>query len=221
MIATAVKEKYAPFIAALIEQIPAGTPIFTFEIVKKMAEEFNIELKRAKTIVNTNLNRLKENGVIENYRRGIYYKPKNTAFGKSHLNPNQVITKMFVKPNNEEVVGYETGASLIHRLGLTTQMPKYKFIATNTTQPRVIDDLQVVIRKPHLKVTKENYIYLQVLDIIENKDGVVLDIPEPLKAINTIIEKNKLDFAKLCGIATTYTEKVVVNLAKIAYATRL
>jgi len=139
----------------------------------------------------------------------------------SHLDPTQVITKMFVKPTEDEIVGYETGASLMHRLGLTTQMPKYKYIATHASNPRIIDDLKVVIRKPYLQVTHDNFIYLQVLDIIENKDGVVFDIPKPFEAINNIIEKHKLDYGKLLGIATHYAEKVILNLAKVAGNTRV
>ena len=47
----------------------------------RLVEEFGLEKDQARGIVNTNLNRL--NGVIlEGFRKGIYYKPKATAFGK-------------------------------------------------------------------------------------------------------------------------------------------
>lgn len=88
----AIKGKYVDFITNYIAQSPYGTPIFTAEVTERVMEEFGLEETQARKIVNTNLNRL--NGVVlESFRKGIYYKPKTTAFGKSHLNPDQVVKK--------------------------------------------------------------------------------------------------------------------------------
>jgi hypothetical protein len=216
--ATIVHQKrYKQFIAELIDQIPEGIPIFSMEIVQKVMNEFSIEQSQARTVVNTNLNRLKNGEKIEGFRRGIYYKPKQTTFGKSHLNPAHVIMKMYVNPNDKIVVGYETGASLLHKLGLTTQMPKYQFIATNnTSHNRVADDLKVVLRKPRMEVAIENYLYLQVLDALENKDRIAIDIPYPDDLITKYIEDNKIDFGKLLATASKYPKRVYLRLEKVA-----
>ena len=221
--AMAVKEKYVDFITEYVNLLPHGTPIFTTEVVEKVVEEFGLERDQARGIVNTNLNRL--NGVIlEGFRKGIYYKPRATAFGKSHLNPDQVVKKLYMNPKENVRIGYETGASLLYKLGLTTQMPKYQFIATNTFNPkgnRVVKDLKVVLRKPHMKVTNDNYLYLQVLDILENKDHVVFDAQNSETVINKFIENHKLDYGKLLGYAMHYAKEVVFRLGKVAESTRL
>ncbi len=67
---------------------------------------------------------------IDHFRKGAYYKHKTTIFWKTPVNPAQFVTKTYIKRNNE-VVGYETGASLLQKMGLTTQLPKYRYIATN------------------------------------------------------------------------------------------
>lgn len=217
----AIKGKYVDFITNYIAQSPYGTPIFTAEVTERVMEEFGLEETQARKIVNTNLNRL--NGVVlESFRKGIYYKPKTTAFGKSHLNPDQVVKKMYVSPKENVRVGYETGASLQHRLGLTTQMPKYNFIATNVAAPKVVKELHIVLRKPRMEVNIDNYLYLQILDAIENKDQVVWDAPHPEGIINKFIEANKLDYGKLLGYAAmNYAKDIVWRLGKVAEGTRL
>lgn len=219
----APNKQFGKFIVSIIDKIPLGTPIFTDEVTEIMVNEFKIQQNRAKKIVNTNLNRL--NGtVIENFRKGIYYKPKVTAFGKSALNPTQVILKKYLK-HGEDVVGYETGASLILKLGLSTQVPKYQYIATNLIGHRgnkVDDGLKVVLRIPKMIVTKENFKYLQVLDAVENRDNVIIDSTNPIEILNEYIVKNQLDFGKLIAIAMQkYKKEVFLRVAKIAEETRL
>ena len=214
---------YGHFILRYIEQIPPGIPILTEEIVDLLIEEFHIDEDRAKKIVNTNLNRLKGN-VIASFKKGIYYKPKITAFGKAPLNPSQVTTKMFLK-DKEEIIGYETGASLIQRLGLTTQIPKYRYIATNKftgNGKKVVEDLKLVIRKPRVRVTKDNVLYLQLIDVLENKDNVKMDAHYPYQIMSEYIEKNQLDYGKLIAIVNKgYSKEVLLRLSELAAETKL
>lgn len=79
--------------------------------------------------MNTNLYRLRGQS-IDSFRKGAYYKHKTTVFGKTPMNPAQFINKQYIQ-RNDDIVGYETGASLFQEIGLTTQLPKYQYIATN------------------------------------------------------------------------------------------
>lgn len=214
-------KKYVEFITEYINQLPYGTPIFTGDVVENVIKEFGLEEEQARGIVNTNLNRL-NGGILNNFKKGIYYKPKATAFGKSRLNPDQVVKKLYVAPRENVRVGYETGVSLLHRLGLTTQLPRYQYIATNaTSNTRVVKDLHVVLRKPRTEINAENYLYLQLLDILENKDRAVLDVPNPQDVINKFIEINNLDYGKLLGYANKYAKGVLFRLGRVAEETRL
>ncbi|MGC7871828.1 hypothetical protein ACPUYX_09910 [Desulfosporosinus sp. SYSU MS00001] len=214
---------YAAFINDIIDRIPEGDPIFTNEITNILVKELNIDQQRARKIVNTTLNRL--NGTsIENFRKGIYYKPKITVFGKTPLNPTQLIFQKYMIQKND-IVGYETGASFLQKIGLATQIPKYHHIVTNLVNHRgnkVDNELKVVLRKPKVKVDAKNVKYLQVLDAVENKDRIPVDAKLPYKIINDYMEKNSLDFGRLIALADTkYPKIVVTRLLKIAQATRL
>ena len=213
---------YAAFIAQVLESIPAGTPIFTNEITDVVVEQFKMDRDRARKIVNTNLNRL--NGkIIEHFRKGVYYKPKVTVFGKTPLNPAKIVQDKYIK-QNEKVVGYETGASLLQKLGLTTQIPKYQYIATNLVinhGTKVVDEFNVVLRKPKMEINEDNYMYLQVLDAVENKDDVIIDSKNPYEILNDYLNQNGLDFGKLVAIANkVYTKHVLQQIVHIAEETR-
>lgn len=214
---------YTAFINAIIKEIPEGTPIFTNEITNIVVKELHIDLYRARKIVNTSLNRLKGTS-IENFRKGIYYKPKVTIFGKTPLNPTQIIARKYVIQKND-IVGYETGASFLQKIGLATQLPKYHHIVTNLVNHRgnkVDNDLKVVLRKPKVRIDAKNVKYLQVLDAVENKDRIPVDAKLPYKIINDFIEQNSLDFGRLIALANTQYPKIVITrLLKIAQATRL
>lgn len=188
-----------------------------------LVKEFGIDATQAKKIVNTTLNRI--NGtLIQNYRKGIYYKPKTTVFGKTPLNPMQVAAKMYMN-NSGRIIGYETGPSLLQKIGLTTQIPKYRYIATNKYNHkgnRVIEDMKVVIRKPNTPVNEENIPYLQLIDAIENKDGVNIDCENPAEILNDFIVKNKLDFGKIIALAAkNYNREVILRITDLAVKTRL
>jgi hypothetical protein len=219
-----VNKHYSQLIANLVENIEMGVPFFTQEITDKLISEFDIDEKHAKDLVNSNLKRLKSNGKIEGYKKGIYYKTKKTAFGNLPLNSTKLVNKLFMN-KDDEVIGYETGASFFHHIGLTTLFPKFKYIATNKAINRgtqVIKDLKVVIRKPNTQVTKENYLYLQVIDVIENKDKVLIDSLNPYAIINNFIETNHLDYGKLVGMAhKNYSKEVIGRIGLLAEETRL
>ena len=214
---------YGQFVVEKINEIPEGIPIFTEEISDLLVAEFGIENIRARKIVNTTLNRM--NGtLIQNYRKGIYYKPKTTIFGKTPLNPMEVTTKMYLKKGNL-IIGYETGPSLLQKIGLTTQIPKYRYIATNKYNHkgnRIIEDMKVVIRKPNTLVQEDNILYLQLIDAIENKDKINIDSSNPSGILNDYIVRNKLDYGKLIAIAARYYGKeIIMQISDLAVKTRL
>ena len=214
---------YGQFVIEKINEIPEGKPIFTKEISDLLVKQFGIENSRAKKIVNTTLNRI--NGtLIQNYRKGIYYKPKTSVFGKTSLNPMEVTRKMYLSDGNE-IIGYETGPSLLQKIGLTTQIPKYRYIATNKYNNkgnRIIEDMKIVIRKPNTPVDRDNIFYLQLIDAIENKDKVNINSHNPSGILNDYITRNKLDYGKLIAIAAkNYGREAILRISDLAVKTRL
>ncbi len=209
---TQFKMKFSKYIADSINHITYGTPIYPDDIANNLVREFNINTKQAKKIVNVNLKRNVDNQKLERFQRGIYYKAQQTPFGKTKLNPNSMAFKIYINRNNE-IIGYETGPSFLNKIGLTTQNARNKYFATNVYQAhrcRVDKKLNVVIRKPPIKVTADNYKYLQLLDAIENRDNITIDINCPEKVILNYIKKNNLDLMRLIYLARKYYKNDVL-----------
>jgi hypothetical protein len=156
---------------------------------------------------------------LERYKKGIYYRAQETPFGKTKMNPVRIIQDMYLNKNGM-TIGYETGASFYNQIGLTTQMSKYKYYATNAFKQngnRVDENMKVMLRKPVTTVTEENHQYLQLLDVIENKDHVEADALHTGKFILEYIRSERLDFVKLVGYASKYYRKeVLLRLGGIA-----
>ena len=210
---------YGKYVVNNIEGAPFGVPIYTEEIAKNLALEFHIDFTKAKGLVNVNLKRIADKTVLERYQKGIYYKAKVTPFGKTKLNPGLIANNAYVKKNGN-VIGYETGPTFLNRIGLTSQIAKYQYYATNIFKQngsRVEEYKKIIIRKPPATVNEDNCKYLQLLDAIENKDKTAIDAINPEKLILNYIAENNLNFTKLVAFARTkYKKEVLLRLGDIA-----
>ena len=125
------------------------------------------------------------------------------------------MTKLYIS-NEDDIFGYETGPSLINRMGLTTQVPKNIYISTNNI--RVTNSFEnVELVKPTVKITKENYKYLQILDVISNKYNVPFEASNSNEIIKKLIKDNGLNFEKLLYYSRFYKDnKIFKKLAFLA-----
>ena len=79
------------------------------------------------------------------------------------------------------------------------------------------EKLGVIIRKPKIKINNENYRYLQLMDIINNKDHINIEVDNEDQILYDFIEKNKLDFEKIIKYAReTKSRKILEKLYVIA-----
>ena len=116
--------------------------------------------------------RLEESGLIKAYKKGIYYKPKKTPFGELGIDKNKLIVELYVEKKNE-IIGYTTGPVLWNMWGVSTQLPKQKWITTNViSRNTYIDDMNLKLIKPKLKVTRDNYKLLQILDYVDQMNDI-------------------------------------------------
>ncbi len=201
-----VRKGYKQFITNQILAHPYNTPIYTTEIAEELATYFHLTLKQAKELVNVNLPRIAEACKLVRFRKGIYYRAEDTVFGRAKLNPILVNRDRYLVRNGQ-VIGYETGATFLNQLGLTTQIPRYRRYATNQFKyrgSRTDKKLQLTIQKPKTVVNQENYQYLQLLDAIENKEKVAYDVPHPEKRIYDYIHEKGLDIKRLFEFAKEY-----------------
>jgi hypothetical protein len=92
------------------------------------------------------LSRLAQQGKIERLSKGVYYRPRHTAFGKSKPNPAQIRELV---PKNSTV--FPSGIAAANLLGFTTQNAARSEVATNALSlPRKLvgDDTVIHSRRP-------------------------------------------------------------------------
>jgi hypothetical protein len=110
----------------------------------------------------------------------------------------------FLTLNGEEIIGYETGVSFQNSIGLITLMPKIKEIATNRYRIKLDPKCHIEVCKPRTKISKENYKYLQIIDLIDEFPTAYIDAADPYILINDHINKQGLDKLKLISMTKKY-----------------
>jgi len=195
-------------------------PIYTKQIAYEMSKKYNLSEKDAAAAVSVALKRIMDGNKIPElrlYQKGIYYKTIITPFGEIGINQEQLIADKYILPH----IGYETGLTIINRLGLTTQIPKERMIATNLAKDCVRTDkkLGVTIRPPKTQITAQNKKYLQLLDILELIDRTPIDEEEPYKIIAHYIQNENMQYGSLLAYADSYYNKnTILHLAHTASA---
>ncbi len=182
-----------------INTIPYNEPIF-FEEIKQYF--FNILGNEANNIIKSlyvYINRLVKKHILVQYLKGIYYRPKKGVFGDKVLNINKVINKKYIF-DNKGYKGYYYGPTLFNKLGLTTQVPKNVYIVTNDCPNSNLyynKNLGVIIKKSVIKIDDNNYKYLQLFDVLINKDNISVEVDNEKEIIYKYIKDNKLEMAKI------------------------
>jgi len=181
-------------------------PIINDDIYGYIADKTGEKPEAVKPPVNMALSRLeKARPDFFRFQNGVYYRALKTVFGYAKLDPAAVIRRKYIA-DKDEIIGYETGLSLLNKAGLTTQVPAYCFVATNRHKGRgLIEDtpLKAYLSRPIARVTRNNYLYLQTLELIvtltKNADNIQAD--NPRKLIYERIKRLELDAATLAYYA--------------------
>ncbi|MCL2859967.1 MAG: DUF6088 family protein [Oscillospiraceae bacterium] len=199
-----------------IDIIENDEPIFIEDVKKHVATFYNgKDLTKVFNNVKAVLNRLKKEKKIAQAEKGIYYKPTMTIWGRETVPPFHKIRRYkYIIDKDGNMKGYVTGAKLFNLMGLTTQVPRNMDIATNAcpnNNKYEIDKYNVVIRKPKIKVTNDNYMYLQLLDILANNDRIHVEVENEEEILYNYIEEYKLNFEKLLKYARETNNKKALN----------
>ena len=201
-----------------INKSEKGIPIFIEEIKEYIIRFYN-ENEKEKVFNNIKaiLNRMNKEGIIETAYKGIYYIPNENIFGKMLLGNRQIIRYKYIMDKEGNIKGYITGAKLFNEAHLTTQVPNVIDIATNECKnfnKYENKNLNVIIRKPKIEINNENYKYLQLFDLIENKDNIGIEVDNPDEIIYNFIEENNLDFEKIIKYAHKKGAIVVLDASQ-------
>lgn len=196
-------------------------PIFMDNIKNYILENMDedIDIRQINNHINVIIYRLLKEKKLKTKYRGVYFKPTKTLFGETTISNKDLIEKKFLKDKDGKVNGYIVGAKLYNMIGLTTQVPNVTDIVTNECKYHKIfyDNLRVNILKPKMTIDDENYLYLQLLDVIENKDSINIEVDNFDEIIFKIIDNNNLEFEKIIKYARiTNNKKAIERLVAMA-----
>lgn len=209
---------YNNILIKYIDEYPYDEPIFIEEIKDYFKKIIQNNFETTFKNIYVYINRLVKENKLSQFVKGIYYKPTKGIFGSKPLNINKVIEKKYICDKNGKK-GYFTGAYLFNKLGLTTQIPKEILIVTNEC-PNSNDynnkNLGVTIRKPKTPVTEDNYKYLQLFDILMNKDNIKIEVDNEKEIIYKFIEDNQLNLEKILEYANKINNlKPIIRLYEL------
>lgn len=211
---------YIEFITAQLNNIKIGTPIYTADLAAHLAQEFDMETSKANAATGVAMKRIIDRNdcpQLRFYQKGIYYLTASTPFGEVGIDKEQLIQNKYLAYDT----GYETGYTALYRLGLTTQLPAERVIATNKAKECLRSDknLGIFIRPPKTQITQDNKHYLQMLDALELMEKAPVDTEEPYTLLSDYVAKRDLRYDKLLAIADRYYPKnTVIEIAHIANA---
>lgn len=138
---------YAEFICSGLAGFPTGQPIYSGDIAAKLAVEYGLPQKEAAAATAVALKRIMDDEAVPNlrfYQKGIYYLTAVTPFGEVGIDKERLIADKYLLPD----IGYETGYTVLHRMGLTSQLPKERCVATN----KAADCTRMVRQQPFSSV---------------------------------------------------------------------
>lgn len=208
---------YRDFVLQKIKEKDLQEPIYASEISHALALAYDIEESKAKAATAVAFKRIIDNDTdyaLRKYKKGIYYRTETTPFGEYGIDKKKLIQQRYLDGD----IGYETGYKTLHRLGLTTQIQNETEIATNKAKEKRFDkELGIVVRPPRAVITKDNLLYLKILDVMILMNKAPIDAEDPYKVIANYIMNNGLNFILLLGIASKfYDQDVLDKIAKTA-----
>jgi len=162
------------------------------------------------------IERLVKKGIIKRVSTGVFYKPKQSAFGE--LRPSE---EELLKPylfQNGKRIAYITGGSLYNRMGLTTQVPKTIKVASKEKRVTTkIGKTQVKPVKSYVGVNNENYYLLEILDALKDFKTIPdLDKQSAITLLkNMIIKLTENELSKMVRYAIKYPPRTKALLGAI------
>ena len=159
------------------------------------------------------LSRYNSQGILEKYSQGVYYIPKETIIGRSTLSIDDVINRKYIT-NDNDIYGFYSGLSFYNKLGISTQVPFVYEIVTNKEKSRVreitLKNQKIVLRKPYVKINKNNYLENQFLDFINNANSN--DLSDNIDVLKKYIKDNNLNKNVILDLITYYPSKTSKKL---------
>lgn len=190
----------------LVNNYEKSEPIFLSEIKGYSKDYIRQEMKR-----------LADEGKIQRLYNGVYYIPYVSILGtEGKVSIKKLIDKRYLK-KDKNTYGFYTGVTLANMLGFTTQNFACYEICSNaaTTKQRKlnVDGVNMIIYKPVVEITNENYKELQFLDLMTVIDKYSeLNSNEFVKKLKDYVKDYQINFSIVKKYLSFYPDKVYRNI---------
>ncbi|MBQ7432068.1 MAG: hypothetical protein IJV50_01150 [Lachnospiraceae bacterium] len=195
----------------LIQNYKANEPVFLAEI-----EIDGI----SKVSVRQQMKKLTEAGKLKRFDTGIYFIPGKTIFcSGSQISREEVLKRKYLEIKGD-CIGYMSGVMFANQIGVTTQVPMVYEVTTNKAtkdyRETMLADTKVILRKPRIPVTKENYKILQFLDLMKDID-ICAELSGQALTNRLIVYMNKANiaFTDMEEYLPYYPDKVYKNMYQV------
>lgn len=160
--------------------------------------------------------RLLKKGIIKRTSTGVFYKPRQSAFGELKPREEELLKPYLFQDGKR--VAYITGNALYNRMGLTTQVPKNVKVASKIK--RVVTKIgktQVKPVKSYIEVSNENFYLLEILDALKDFKSISdMDKNTAISILkNKILNLAEEDLTKLVKYAIKYPPRATALLGAI------
>ena len=209
---------YCDYVVEYINNTPKSAPIYVADIGDMVGKDYKLPIEKANAAVAVAMKRIMTRKQIPDlrfYQKGIYYRTETTPFGDTGIDKELLIKRKYL--DNDQ--GYETGVRLLYKIGLTTQLPNTRLIATNAAKVCIRRDekLNVAVCPPKAMITRENKDYLQLLDVLEMLDRTPIDAEDPYGILAEYIKQKDLEYGLLLALANKYyPQRTIMHLAQTA-----
>lgn len=110
---------YKRLLVQYIGRQEAEQPIFTTQLTRHVARMTGRDEEDVKKAVNVNMARMEKDGQVVRIEKGVYCKKIRTAFGYYIPDKEAIFCKRLLYDEGE-AIGYETGLSMLNRMGLVS-----------------------------------------------------------------------------------------------------
>ena len=172
-------------------------------------------------VSDTNLRRmfkdLCDSGKVVRFDKGIYYIPKQSRLkGGVPLGTDTVVRAKYIIRKGK-IEGYYSGYTFANQLGITTQVPYVTEVVSNNASSRFRElDLKgrrVVLRKPRITITEENFRVLQLLDLLSNVTQYAdEDIEDVARRVKDYMKKEGIDRENVDKYVGEYPDRIYKNM---------
>lgn len=202
-------------ITRIVREIPYDELILTDVVAGQLSLRLSMPYDKAKAATNVRLKRMSDHGQLKRLRKGVYCHIRQTVFGPAAPDIDRIMLRSVTIQDGDRI-GYESGAALLNRIGLSTLLPRAIEVTTNQYNVRLPDNCRIKLTKPVVSVTNNNWRYLQFIDAAECLPDAHIDAEAPARLLNTFAAKQQLDPLTLIFTARKYyPAKTVLRLTDL------